>query len=168
MSALLSTWNETRQRLRTRWTALAPRERVALRAAGTALALLLVWTVGVQPAWRTLQEAPAERERLDRQAARMRQLAAEATRWREAPVITPAQGEEALKSATSRLGAGARLALTGDRATVTLQGVDGAALAAWLGEVRSAARARVVEAQLTRNAAGQYQGTVVLGLAGST
>src|SRR5574343_124498 len=126
MSALLTTWNETRQRLRTRWTALAPRERVALRAAGTALALLLVWTVGVQPAWRTLQEA------------------------------------------TRRLGAGARLALPGDRATVTLQGVDGAALAAWLGEVRSAARARVVEAQLTRNAAGQYQGTVVLGLAGST
>ena len=161
-------WTEGRDRALTRWNALAPRERWALRAAAAALAVLLVWTVGVQPAWRTLREAPMERERLDRQAARMRQLAAEAAQWRQAPVITPAQGEEALKGATTRLGTGARLALTGDRATVTLQGVDGAALAAWLGEVRSAARARVLEAQLTRNAGGLYQGTVVLGLAGST
>jgi general secretion pathway protein M len=168
MNELLSRWRTLRALALARWSALAPRERLALRAASLALLVLLVWTAGVQPAWRTLREAPAERERLDLQAARMRQLATEAGQWRQAPVISPGQAEEALKASTGRLGAGARLALTGDRATVTLQGVDGEALAAWLGEVRSAARARVVEAQLTRNAAGQYQGTVVLGLAGST
>jgi type II secretory pathway component PulM len=44
------------------------------------------------------------------------------------------------------------MSLQGDRADVTLTAVEPAALLAWLGEVRSAARARVVEAQLRRAA----------------
>lgn len=42
--------------------------------------------------------------------------------------------------------------------------IEPAALAAWLDEVRSAARARVVEAQLGRSGNG-YSGSIVLTLA---
>ncbi|HEY0953463.1 MAG TPA: hypothetical protein VGE36_01805 [Roseateles sp.] len=61
------------------------------------------------------------------------------------------------------LGPVARLNLAGSRATVTLNGIAPAALQAWLGEVRSAARARPVEAQLTRGPQG-YAGSIVLAL----
>ena len=56
--------------------------------------------------------------------------------------------------------------LTGDRAVVTLNGVAPELLQGWLGEVRSAARARPVEAQLTRGPKG-YSGSLVLSLGGA-
>ncbi|HEY1393543.1 MAG TPA: type II secretion system protein GspM, partial [Methylibium sp.] len=67
-------------------------------------------------------------------------------------------------SATERLGQAARLAVQGDRATLTLNGVSGDALVAWLDGARHAARARPIEAQLARSGTG-YSGTLVLALA---
>lgn len=55
------------------------------------------------------------------------------------------------------------MTVSADRVTVTLSGVDAVAFTEWLGEVRSAARARVVEAQLNRSAQA-YNGSVVLSL----
>ena len=49
----------------------------------------------------------------------------------------------------------------GDRATLTLTGVSGPALRAWLSEARSAAHARAIDVQLLRNAQG-YAGSVVV------
>jgi general secretion pathway protein M len=68
-----------------------------------------------------------------------------------------------MKAAVARLGDKARLVLQGERATVTLSGVDGASLRSFLGEARSAARARPVEAQLVRGAQG-YDGTLTFSL----
>ena len=67
------------------------------------------------------------------------------------------------RSATERLGAQGKLLLQGDRATLTLTGVDPEALRTWLSEARSGARARPVDAQLQRGAAG-YSGTLSLTL----
>ncbi|MDP1791809.1 MAG: type II secretion system protein GspM, partial [Methylibium sp.] len=89
--------------------------------------------------------------------------AAESQELRKLPTVKPAQAEAALRGATERLGTNARLTLQGDRATLTLSGVPGEALAAWLGEVRSAARARPDEAKLSHGPNG-YSGSVLLTL----
>ena len=68
-----------------------------------------------------------------------------------------------LQSATQRLGSRAQLVLQGDRASVTVKALSGNDLNNWLAEVRSGARARATEVQLTREAQG-YSGTVVLSL----
>jgi general secretion pathway protein M len=146
-----------------RWQALAARERRGVALAGTALFLLLLWVLAIRPAWQVLGTAPAQRAALEGQLAQMRGLASEARELRAQPPVAPDQAEAALTSATTRLGAGAKLAITGDRATVTFTAVDPVLFTEWLGEVRSAARARVIEAQLNRS--GQaYSGSVVLSL----
>ena len=130
------------------------------------VALFLVWIVAVQPALRTAREAPTQLDRLDAQYQQMQRVAAESGALRSAPRVSPAQAALALKAATERLGDRAKLTLQGERATVTLTGVSAEALRAWLGEARSGARARPVEAQLQRGAQG-YSGTLGLTLGGA-
>lgn len=148
------------------WQALGERERLAAAAVGVALALLLAWSLLVAPAWRTLRAAPAELERLDVQLQQMQAQAQEARLLRAAPAVPPAQAQAALTASIQHLGPAARLNVAGDRATVTLDGIAPEQLQAWLGEVRSAARARPVEAQLTRGPKG-YSGSLVLALGGA-
>lgn len=148
------------------WAALAPREKLGVQLALVALGVLLVWWVGVAPALRTLRTTPAVQAGLDAQLERMRNLAAEAQALRQQPPLPPAQADAALRAATERLGNKARLTPGPDRSTVTLTGLEGGLLLGWLADVRSAAHARVVEAQLTREGNG-FSGTVVLAPAGS-
>lgn len=149
LTRLIST---VRAKFGPRWLAMAPRERTGITLAAVAVAILLVWTIAVQPALDTLNSLPPRQAELDRQWQQMSTLATEARELRGLAPLAPSQAEAALKSATEQLGAAARLSMQGDRAVVTLNGVEPAALMAWLGEVRSAARARVVEAQLRRAA----------------
>lgn len=149
--------------LKARWNALAPRERLALGAAGAVLGLFLLWTVAVAPAWRTLTTAPFKQAGLERDLGRMQAQAREAQELRALPVVTSEQATTALRAATERLGPGTKLVVTGGQAQVTLGSVPAAALMSWLSEVRSAARARVVDLQLQRQD-DTYQGTVQLTL----
>ena len=158
VGARLAPWRE-------RWHALAPRERRLLRLAAAVLGAAVLWAVAVAPAWRTARTAPVELERLERQWQDMQRLAAEARELRATPAVSSAQAVAALQASTARLGDAARLSLAGDRATVTLAGVDGAQLRDWLAEVRSGARAQPIEAQLVRGPEG-YAGSVVLALPG--
>lgn len=149
--------------LRARWRRLARRERRMVAAALAVLGLGLLWVLAVQPAWRTLREVPAQIESVELQLQQMQRDATETRELRNLPTVKPSQAEAALRGATDRLGANARLTLQGDRATLTLNGVSGEALAAWLGEVRTAARARPDEAKLSRGPNG-YSGSVLLSL----
>lgn len=148
-----------------RWAAMPPRERMGLTLAGIAIGIAIVWMIGVAPALRTLREAPAQIDALDLQLQAMQRMATEARDLRGAAPVPATQAAEALKSATDRLGDKAKLAVMGDRATLSLSGVTGEALRAWLTEARSGARARPVEAQLTRGPQG-YAGTLVVSLGG--
>lgn len=150
-----------------RWKAMAPRERTGVTVAAVVVAALLLWLVAIAPALRTAREAPAQLDRLDAQLLGMQRLAAEARDLKAGPPIGAAQASAALKSATERLGDRARLAMLGDRATLTLTGVSGDGLRQWLAEARSGARARPVEAQLTRAPQG-FTGTVVVTLPGAS
>ena len=148
------------------WRARAARERQALAIGAVALLVFLVWLVFVQPAWRTLHAAPLEIDALERQIQQVQAAAEEVKALRAVPPVSPPQAAAALKAASDRLGDRARLSLQGDRAVLTLTGVDAEALRAWLTEARSAARARPMEATLARAAQG-YSGTIVVALGGA-
>lgn len=152
--------------LRERWSRLAPRERRLVGAAAVLVGAYAVFAIGVQPAWRTLSEAPAQLDALDNDLQTMQRLAGEVRELRGTPPIGTAQSALALKAATDRVGERARLTLQGDRAVLTLDGVSTAALRSWLLEVRTGARARAVAAQLVRGPQG-YTGTLTVALGGA-
>ena len=161
-----ASWIATRDSLRERWTALAARERAGLAAAAVVIGVFLLWSTAIQPAWRTLLEAPG---RIDRQGAELQavqRLAAEAAELRAIAPVARAQASAALQGATARFAGRATVQLQGDRATVAVNGLTGDELRDWLVELRSAARAHATEVQLTRGAQG-YTGTLVLSLGGS-
>ena len=58
---------QAREQLRNWWRARVPRERLALGAAAAVLGLFIAWLLLVQPALRTLREAPARIDALDAQ-----------------------------------------------------------------------------------------------------
>ena len=88
-----------------RWGAFAPRERLAIGAALALIGVYLVWAIAMQPAWRTLRDAPAQLDRLDAQLQQMQRLAAESKTLRGTAPVSPGQAAVALTSATERLGA---------------------------------------------------------------
>ncbi len=151
--------------LRERWRALSARERRTVLIAAVVLGAFVLWALAIQPAWRSLRDVPAQRDALELQLQQMRVLAAEVQQLRSAPAQSAEQSAAALRAASERLGPKARLSLQGERAVLTLNGVSGAQLREWLAEARAGARARPVEAQLTRGAQG-FSGSVVLALGG--
>jgi general secretion pathway protein M len=148
------------------WAALPQRERGLVWIAAAVLGALVVWLLAVQPALRTLRAAPAQLETLDAQLQTMQRLAAEARELRGASPIGAAQSALALKAASDRLGDKARLSVQGERAVLTLNGVGSEALRNWLAEVRSGARARPIEAQLSRGPQG-FTGTLTVAVGGA-
>src|SRR5262245_64178325 len=148
------------------WRARPPRDRLALTMMGLVLGAFLLWLLFIAPAVATLRSAPAQLEALDTQLLQMRTMAAEVRDLRNATPVPAAQAGLAIKSAVERQGDKVRLSLQNDRALLTLQNASPEQLRALLVEARSAARARPLEAQLTRGPGG-FTGTLVLGLGGS-
>jgi general secretion pathway protein M len=149
------------------WRSRAPRERQLIVAMALVLGLFIVWLIAVRPALATLRETPAEIDRLDAQWQQMQMAALESASLRSASPVPPQQASEALRAATDRLGGKGKIALQGDRAVLTFSGVPFEALRDWLGEVRSAARARPIEAQLLKGASG-YSGSISIAMGGNS
>ncbi len=164
-SGLAQRWQSLSAPARLQWQQMAPRERLAAQVGIGALAVLLIWLLLLAPALRTLQQAPAKRVQLEAQLQDMQAMALEARELRALAPVPAAQARAALQAASDHLGSNARLVVTGERATLSLSGVSPEALQAWLVEVRSAARARPVEAQLQRGPSG-FSGSIVLALGG--
>ena len=138
--------------LSARWQALAAREQHLVRAAALLVALALLWWLALAPALHTLRSAPARHAALDAQLQQMHALQAEAEALKNAPPADPDNALRALQaSVTERLGPGARLALSGDRATLTVQNTPAEALALWLVQARSNGKAVPQEAHWTRS-----------------
>lgn len=157
---------ELRGQLRARWQQLALREKRTLGIGGGLLMLALLWWLALAPALATLRNATAQHAALDAQLQQMLALRAQA----QALQAQPRQNrDDALRlleaSVRQGLGANARIATAGERVTVTIAGVAPEALAQWLTQVRVNARAVPGEARLQRNAAGLWDGTLVLSLA---
>lgn len=154
---------DAQKRAQAAWSQLAPRERAGVAVAAAALGLLLLVLLFINPALRTLREAPAKLAQAEAQLAQMQRDAAEVQRLRGLPAVNAAQATAALQAATQLLGPEAKLTLQGDRAVLEFSNLEGERLGAWLAEVRSAARAKPVEAQLQRGERG-YGGRLVLQL----
>lgn len=150
---------------RERWRALPARERRLIAIAAAVVAAALVWWLALGPALATLGGAAARHQALDAQLLRVRTLQAQAEALKAQPRQNPDDAVRALEAATRELlGQNARLVVAGERATATLTGVAPDTLAQWLAQVRASARALPVEARLTRNATGAWDGTVVVSL----
>lgn len=156
-----------KQQAATWWHGRTPRERQAVALVLMVLAVFLVWSVAVAPAWRVARAAPSQLDRLDTQLQQMQRVAAESRQLRDVAPVSVAQAGTALKAASDRLGDTARLTLQGERATLTLSGVSPEALRAFLIEARSGARARPLEAQLQHTPQG-YGGTMSFSLGGAS
>lgn len=159
--------------LNARWQAFlagrTPRERLALQATVWLLALLLIWSVAIAPAWRMLRTAPERQARLGPQLHAMRAMAAEAKSLQQSESAQTAAWPERLRtleSSTRRLLKDqAQLQPSGELVTVTLRDASPAALAQWLQEARVNARLRPTRVQLERSGAAgavRWQGQLVL------
>jgi general secretion pathway protein M len=131
---------------------MAARERAGVALAATAVLLLVLWLVALQPAWRTLRAAPAQHAALDAQLDAMQRWATEAKAVQGAPKITLGDATKALEQASAAFGPSGELRVQGDRATLRLRGASGDAVARWLPQVREQARALPIEVKLTRAA----------------
>ena len=95
----------------------------------------------------------------------MQRLQAQAKAMQALPRQNPDEAMRQLEGAIrQQLGVSARYTIAGDRVSITLTNTPAAALAQWLAQVRTNARAIPGEARLTRNAAGGWDGSVVLTL----
>lgn len=151
--------------LRARWLRLAPREKVLVAATSAIVVLALLWLVAIRPALGVLRSAEEQHRALDAQLQQMTALQEQARALQAQPKIGHDEAMRLLeRSLRERLGTTARLTISGDRATVTLTGTPADALARWLTQSRVDARALPAEARLQRNAAGLWEGTLVLSL----
>lgn len=154
-----------RQDLHAYWNGLAARERALVVGASGLVLLALLWWVGLAPAIATLRAADAQHRALDAQVAHMQRLQAQAKAMQSLPRQNPDDAVRQLDAAIrQQLGTSARYSILGDRVTITLTNAPANALAQWLAQVRTNARAVPGEAHLTRNAGGGWDGSVVLAL----
>lgn len=157
--------NEFKHALRARWEASAPREKMLAAAAATLVVLAVLWWLLLGPALATLRGADTQHRALDAQLQRVLALQSQAQSLQSQPKQNYDEARRQLEaSVQQRLGAAARMVVSGERATITLTGVPPDALAQWLAQARVNARAIPGEAHLQRNAAGLWEGNLVVTL----
>jgi general secretion pathway protein M len=151
--------------MKLRWARLAPREQRLVLAAGLLVAAALLWWLALAPALAVLRSAPAQHLEIDAQLQHMLALQAQARALQSQPRLTPDEASRLLEaSVRERLGTTARMSIAGERVSLTLAGTPPEALAQWLGQARTNARALPSEAHLVRNPGGLWDGTLVLAL----
>ncbi len=160
--------------LKTRWDALASRERRLVVMAAVLVGAALLWWVALGPALATLRAAKDQHARLDAQLQQMQMLQAQAGALAAQPKVAPQDARRALESSLKQtLAATGQMQVTGNRVTVTLQGASADGLAQWLLQARINARALPTEVKLLKSTAPaandavgliRWNGTVVLNL----
>lgn len=146
------------------WATRAPREKNMLRACAGIVALALLWTLGLAPARRSLQQAQQQGPVLQAQRAAMASLQTEARTLQALPTHSRAVALQALQSVSTRqLGAQVTVTAQGPHAVVSFQGASPEALAQWLGQVRADARLTPDQVQWRRSANG-WQGSAQFAL----
>ncbi len=149
-----------------RWQSTSAREQRLLLLGLAVVVLALTWWLVLAPALRVIKAAPAQHLLLDSQLERMQQWQTQAQALRAQPALKAAEAKSALEASLQLFGAMAQMTVQLDRVSITLKGV-GPPLAQWLATVRQNARLTPTEAHLQRNAAGTWDGTLVLTLPGA-
>lgn len=153
------------KQLQARWALLAPREQALVAGAAALVILALLWWIALAPAVATLRSAAEQHRVLDNQLQHMRRLETQAKAMQTQPRQSPEEAMRQLEATIrQQLGLSARYTITGERVTITLANAPAPALAQWLSQVRTNARAIPGEARLARNPTGGWDGTLVLTL----
>jgi general secretion pathway protein M len=155
--------------LAARWAALGNRERVLVGSAIALMVTAVLWWVGISPALKQLRQAREASPQLDTQLQLMRAQASEATSLKAQRALSYDESLRSLENSVKTLGAGATLNVSDTRASITLRGVSGDALASWLAQVRANARLVPSELRLKKaagapSAATNWDGSMVLNL----
>ena len=97
-----------------RWLDLSGRERAGLSLALGLLTLALVWSVGVEPAWRQWQQGQARTLALQTQWQGMQALQTQASALNAQIRVRPDEAVRLLQTSVATLGPGASLVVNGD------------------------------------------------------
>ena len=147
------------ERWQQRWLDLSGRERAGFSLALGLLALALVWSVGVEPAWRQWQQGQARTQALQTQWQDLQALQAQVSALKGQSRFRPDDAARLLQASVATLGPNASLVVNGDMATVQIKGASAAALSKWLAQARTQAQVLPVQARLSRMAATSPSGT---------
>jgi general secretion pathway protein M len=150
--------------LQARWHGTSAREQRLLLIAAAVVGLALLWWVGLAPALNRLTTADQQRGALDAQWLQMQELQVQAKALQAKPLLSATDARRMLDASVAPLGTAVQLADAGDQVRVTVKGLSPEALAQWLSTARQNARAVPSEAKLVRNAAGTWDGSLVLSL----
>lgn len=151
--------------LKHKWRQLAPREQGLVAVAAALVAAALLWWLVLAPPLAAIRGAEAQHRALDAQLQRMLGLQAQAQALQSQPRQTADEASRLLEATVREtLGTTARMTIAGERVTISLGGAAPNALGQWLTQARTNARVLPQEARLTRNAAGLWEGTLVLAL----
>ncbi len=160
MSALTNpAWMEA---VSARWAALASRERVLVAAAAALVGVALLWWVAISPALSKIKSAREAAPQLDAQLQIMRSQAQEAASLKSQRLLGYDESLRSLEASVKTLGSGATLSVSDARASITLKGVSGDALAQWLAQARANARLVPSELRLQKSAASASTATAAL------
>jgi general secretion pathway protein M len=151
--------------LQARWNALGAREQRALRLAGYAIAALLVWSIALAPALRSLGSAEAQNTQLANATERMPALQARAKALQARPLVSHQEGLAALRAATAPMGKAATTQVLGEQATLTLKQARAQDVAALLApEAGSLSSPTEVHLQRDASSDPRWSGTLVFHL----
>ncbi len=142
------------------WQQRQPRERVLIGMALAAIALLLLWTSTLQPAWRLWQQPPAQLAQHD--LALMRALQAQAQAMQQQPGISTNQSRQAIGQSVQALGG--RLISQGSAVVVALPATPALALFGWVETLGPQMGARITQASLQEIEPGRWSGQLTLEL----
>ena len=150
--------------LQARWQSVSRREQRLVKWAVAVVGLALLWWVAMAPALKMLKTADQQRGMVESEWLQMQSLQAQAKVLQAKPQLAAEDARRLLNASVLPLGAALQLANAGDQVRVTVKGVSPDALAQWLATARQNARAVPSEAKLTRNAAGTWDGFMMLSL----
>jgi general secretion pathway protein M len=150
--------------LQSHWKTISAREQRLLLAALALIVGAALWWLALAPALATLRSAESQARLQDAQLQTMLGLQAQAQLIQAQPPLAPGESRRLLEATVKALGATAQLVVMGERATLTLKGVSAEALTQCLVQARLNARTLPNEAHLTRNAAGTWDGSLLLNL----
>lgn len=152
--------SKTQAALARLWQQRQPRERVLIGLALTAIALLLLWTSTLQPAWRLWHQPPAKS--MQRDLALMRALQAQAQALQQQPRINASQSRLAISQSVQALGG--RLISQGSAVVIDLPAAPAYALFGWVETIGPQMGARVTQASLQEIEPGRWGGQLTLEL----
>jgi len=140
---------------KSKWASLPDRDKALIRIASILVIGLLVWSVALAPALRTIRTFDAKHKAQELQLQRMLNLQTQAQSMQNLPLVSQAAAVTAIEASIDQaFGNRAEVILSGNNATVNVRGVSPEDLAKWLTNIRTNARTIAIQARLTRTNAG--------------